>query len=117
MDLTAADLDRISALAEKATPGPWKHVPKEDGKSFMSFAGPNGETIVAGCGCCQSPYGVSEDCGHTFYNPCETDKSNAGLIAACDPDTVRALVAMARRSIELETAEKKRRFSYSRECG
>ena len=74
------DLRLLRELNAKRTPGEWKHSPGKDGASFMSFTGPNGETIVGGCGCCQSPFGVSDDSGHTFYNPCEADHANAAII-------------------------------------
>ena len=71
------------------TPGPWEHV--TDGAGFMSFRGANGEWVVAGCGCCQSPFGHSEDAGSTCYNPTDRDRRNARLIAAA-PDLLENLI-------------------------
>lgn len=83
----------MSELEKRHTPGPWKHVPREDDEGFMSFDGPNGETIVGGCGCCCSPFGNSADSGHTYYRPTEEDRANARLIAAA-PDLLAACEAV-----------------------
>jgi hypothetical protein len=57
----------------------------------MTFDGPESESVVGGCGCCCSPFGVSDDAGHTYYKPCPTDYANARLIAAA-PELLEALL-------------------------
>jgi hypothetical protein len=77
--LTAEELDRLEALAHKATPGPY-HIGSGDhwAREVRSQA-----TAVAWCGA----FPVSE--AH----------ANARHIAACDPQTILALVEMARRAV------------------
>jgi hypothetical protein len=73
-------------MGPKYSIGRWKHVPDKNG--FMTFLAAD-KTIVGGCGCCQSPFGCSEDRGHTYYNPCEEDRANAALIeSAPDADLI-----------------------------
>lgn len=70
------------------TKGPWRHDPQN---GIMAISGPDNETIVGGCGCCSSPYGVSND----WDDPRNT--ANARLCAAA-PELAEAL-EMARAFI------------------
>jgi hypothetical protein len=90
------DLDRLAALAEKATPGPWEHGPlwweiwqREVGDYSMTVR-------VAEVPHAEPPdimrrRGVwSEDATRQSREP------DAAYIAAADPGTVLALIAVAR---------------------
>ena len=42
---------------DKHTPGPWTWKYNENRYGDLEILGPGGETVVKGCGCCDSPYG------------------------------------------------------------
>ena len=67
------DSDRLRALAEQATPGPWK---RADDLQRKVIVGPERATIVA------YPYAVTEG-----------PYANLDYIAACSPDVLLALLA------------------------
>lgn len=69
------DLDRLAELASNATPGPWEH-----------------DEIYVWCSKVNS---IFEE-----HSVADSTPRDAPFIAALDPDTVRALIAMARRAEE-----------------
>jgi hypothetical protein len=81
-DLTIAELDALEKLAEKATPGPWT-------SQYDNDVGPNDEGFweffsISGIGA--QIHGSDQ-------------KDNADYIAACDPQTILRLCAMARKGV------------------
>lgn len=66
-------------MSTQHTPGPWSYTLEADGEYF-TMLGANGEAIVAGCGCCSSPWCRNE--------------ADAKLIAAA-PDLLAALKALS----------------------
>jgi hypothetical protein len=66
----------------KHTPGPWKG---GEYPGDMTIDGPDGKRIVGGCGCCNSPWGVTDDAECT---------ANARLIAAA-PDMYALIERLA----------------------
>lgn len=78
-------LDELDALADAATPGPWE-VHETNESSTLRFMRPLPEQAVLGG-------------GRQYIS---MNAENAAFIAALDPDTVRALIAMARRAHEAE---------------
>ncbi len=89
--MTSNDLDRLDALAAKATPGPWTHDPehfvvnvevKREHEHVMLNDERTGEPDGPLC----DVFGTGETC-----------RNDAAFIAAADPSTVRALIAEVRR--------------------
>lgn len=73
MTLTPADLARLKALAEKATPGPWAIDPQEDAGYFAVH-------------------------GDGYDWVCNAqDFANARFIKSCDPSTIIALIELAEK--------------------
>src|SRR3990167_4698406 len=92
-DPTRALLDRLEANAEKATPGPWYQV--DDGGSVSA----DGYDIGAG-----GPDAM--DGPHIAYmEPLDEGRDNARYLAALDPATLLALVAVARAAEALRAAQ------------
>ena len=85
--MTTPDLDRLEALAAAATPGPW----------IAEYSGEQGNCVIP------------HDAQSTREAVCVTrlyrQYADAEFIAATDPDTIRALCALARRA---EAAEAER---------
>ena len=77
-------LDELVALADAATPGPWRFQ-EPDGLYDFYYV---------------DPVERHERRGVTHFG--KSDRSDAEFIAAADPDTVRALIAQARRAQEAE---------------
>lgn len=77
------ELDRLDALAAAATPGPWI-ADFPDGAEWSVFAAAKpGNSVLA--------FDVGEH--------------NAAYIAACDPDTIRRLIAAAPLGVAWDAAE------------
>jgi len=86
--LTAAELAEIEARCEAATPGPWKHDPDT---AEMAIDGPREEGVVAGCGCCGSPFGVLDN---------TVAMANGTFIAHARTDVPRLLAEVRRLRME-----------------
>lgn len=91
--MTTDELDRLEELAAAATPGPWRTF--DD--SAVIAAG-DADTLVA--------TGLS-DAGPTFNADVYglNWRDDAAFIAACDPDTIRRLIADARLGAAWREAE------------
>ena len=81
--MTAIDLDRLEALANKATPGPWRYADSEDHVTITGF-------IFAGF-----------DDLFTLQRDSAQGVMDAEFIAAANPQTILALIARIR---EMEAA-------------
>jgi hypothetical protein len=91
--LTPADLDRLEELAVAATPGPWGIGPYI---AIDTGIWSKGEWPVA------TTWVDSEEEGIT--STAARKRDDAAYIAACDPDTIRSLIAAARAGGELDAA-------------
>lgn len=89
-DLTPDELDGLLAKAEKATPGPWEY---QDGCSWRRIGGTKPDGTI-GDGNVIKPIVHPRD-GWPDIQGIESLR----FIAACDPDTIRRLVGMARRAL------------------
>lgn len=84
--MTPDDLARLKALAERATPGPWRqHLVDDTTVIDQSRA----EV------CHTTPEGYGENDGIDFSTDVEACEANAAFIAACDPTTILALIEAA----------------------
>jgi hypothetical protein len=90
-----SDLSRLRALAEAATSGPWAATTETDGASAISRVMRQNVCIAR----TQPMFGRP----HAFFREIE---HNATFIAACDPQTILALLDRAERA-EAEVAELK----------
>lgn len=88
-DLTPELLDRLEALAAKATPGPW-HINSK----------PNDHEIV------------SKQLGLMLFVCCNewlpSCSGNPAFAQACDPTTITALIALARFELQRREAEQRK---------
>lgn len=82
--LTAEELDRLEAVARAATPGPWH---QGSGDHFARDVRSSAGDSMAWCG----------------MFPARAAAANARHIATCNPQTILALVEMARRAQAAET--------------
>ena len=87
--LTAQDVERLAALAEKATPGPW-FVGTMDGVPEEATNVRNGDSEGPRVASCFGAYRA------------HIATANADFIAACDPQTILALCSLALRGMERE---------------
>lgn len=86
-ELSIERLDELLALAERATPSPWY-------EDALLFIGVNEKGRGRGGFTMSFEYADGEQ----EYTP-EEEEANIKYLAACDPDTIRSLVAMAKRSL------------------
>ena len=88
--MSDADLDRLEGLANAATPGPWEFMGL--GSTFMvRRVGSGWGRVVRGD---LDEYGQPDDpmpCGGVV------EWADAAFIAACDPGTIKALIAELRK--------------------
>lgn len=91
--LTAEELDRLEAVAREATPGPW--ITDSALKPLMVYS----------TGLMWDVYDEGVPAGQTpsFVCNCGESSETQRHIAACDPQTILALVEMARRMQVAET--------------
>ena len=91
VEITEALLDRLAALAEKATPGPWKsaHSPRRSIVDRPLRA--DATQVIAEC---------------VGWKDKSVNQRDAAYIAAASPDVVRALVALVRRELAEVTRER-----------
>jgi hypothetical protein len=91
LDLTSEDLVRLKEAAEGATPGPWQAeaVPFQHG-----FGGTTYHVIA------RTRDGLNTR--SLAFTGGDEDAANARLIASCDPQTILALVRMAREGVDAQ---------------
>jgi hypothetical protein len=87
------DLDKLEALAKAATPGPWAYTIR-DHHSFTDAG-----ATINGAGDERNGYPVVADLPPRTING--THEANASFIAAANPATILALIALARRAAPL----------------
>jgi hypothetical protein len=83
--MTPQDLDRLDALAAKATDGPWEADGPIGGHYHYTVCAVDVGTVCDVVCDCDDPVNGGRD------------NHDAAYIAACDPSTVRALIAEVRR--------------------
>lgn len=98
--LTADELDRLEALAKTASPGPWTRCSESGIGSADGFL-PIVASASAECPRAGDYYGCDSPCVTRTLNIRPNDEPF--ILAACDPDTILALVEMARRMQVAET--------------
>lgn len=90
--MTDLDLDRIEALADAATPGPWFNNGPDTPGEFVVY---DGEWSIAEV----STYGPEASRLTAFKNPSYIDpNANAAFIAGTGPDVVKELVRQLREA-------------------
>ena len=101
-------LERLAALAAKATPGPWTFLPphrdmhageiRRHGPIRLEFSNPTTKALVASrwgiCTLSALHYGnPRHDPDHAGYDAAvDSHHADGAYIAACSPDVVRALI-------------------------
>lgn len=95
--MTDIDLDKLEALADAATPGPWIYRdmrPNTYGPAFVD------SVDVRNLAICGDAVGRSETHGFCLQVDSEVRMANAAFIAAANPATILDLIASARRDAE-----------------
>lgn len=100
---TELDLDALEALARAATPGEWKAWPGNGDFDLAARFESESKVLVVSPDDCQEHPIADCSCNHS----CRMDdeqQANAAFIAAANPNTVLALIELARRAQPLEGA-------------